>query len=581
MQRQLALAVLAAFAIPATAVAAVHADLRPSTLAVGTAAELSITTDGEASPPPAPHVDGATVRFTGQMSQTSSVNGATTHQSTFVYAIVPARTGAIDIPPISVGAEQTAPIHASVAAAQVTTQARAAVAHASSSSHAFLSLELPTTKLVVGQAVPIKVHAFFRGGTSATLEGAPHVTADGFTLSELSDKPSQTHVDVRGETWLEATWTGVLAPAKPSTGALVVELPVELAYQDAVRRQAPPQDPMDAFFGGADPFADVDSMFDIAPMQREDVTLRATSGSLAVAELPPGEPRGFDGAVGHFAVGLDPITATARVGEPLELTLRVTGTGNFDRVSMTGADDTRDLRAYPIKASFAPGTAPLTGTKTFTQTIVPAHGGDVTVPAMALPYFDPTTHAYVVAQTAPVTLHVDGTNALAERTPAASTSSSHVVRGATRATLVPLIHRARFWLVAAALASLTALLVGVAWWRRSPKIADMLRARRVDRAIDRASIAMTHATYKNDRAAFFAAARLALQTRLGDAWHVAPDAITAHDVDLRMGTRGETIRAVFEHADDVSYGNASIDDEPLDHWRAVVRTELSTLESQS
>ncbi|HEX4419442.1 MAG TPA: BatD family protein [Kofleriaceae bacterium] len=609
MQRHLTLAAVVAtgLALPAAARAAARAELRPGTaLSVGTPAQLAVTTDGDAPPPPPPRIDGATVRFAGQMSQTRSINGTVTPQSTFSYAVVPTRPGALDIPAIAIGNDTTAPIHATVTDAPAPPPATAAAApsHApsSGSSRAFLTVDLPSKALVVGQAVPIHIHAYFRGGTSATLEGAPHLTSDAFTLSNLSDKPAQAQIELRGEPYLAATWTAMLSPAKPSSGKLGVELPIELAY-----RAAPPPrparapaaiDPDDPFsdpfftnpFGGADPFSDLESMFDVGPMQREQTTLHASSGALAVTDLPEaGKPASFTGAVGQFAVALDPIAGTPRVGEPLTLAIRVTGTGNFDRVALTGVDDTPDLHAYPTKSNFTPSAASaLTGTKTFTQTVVPTKPGDLVIPALGFAYFDPSKHAYVTVETTPGALHVAAAAGSASSDPglapaaiATAPSAARVGHGTDRATLVPLVRQPRVWWIPGGLIALTALLVGGAWWRRSPRIAHVLHARRVHRAVSRATLAMDRAASAHDRAAFFAAARSALQTRLGETWRTAPEAITAHDVETRLGAGGAEIRAVLERADALHYGNPLATDEPLDHWRTVVRGALAHLETAS
>ena len=84
-----------------------------------------------------------------------------------------------------------------------------------------------------------------------------------------------------------------------------------------------------------------------------------------------------------------------------------------------------------------------------------------------------------------------------------------------------------------------------------------------------------------DRAAFFAAARTALQARLAAAWHTTPEAITAHDVAARLGDDGAAIRRVFEHADRVTYAGDLSTAEPLEHRRPGVRGALVHLETSS
>ncbi len=574
---------------------------------------LTVTVDGDATRPPAVQVPGAAVRLTGQESETSIVNGASSHQTRFVYSIVPRAAGALDVPAIAVatptGTQTTNPLHATVGTTPATATAQAARASAASapatvrnSAQAFVTLDVPAKHLVVGQAVPVTIRAYFRAGTSATLDGAPHLTSDAFTLSDLSDKPAQTQVTLHGEPYLAATWTGVLAPAKPSSGKLVVELPVELAYR-AAPRAAPHRSVRDLFgsdpfgdafgsdspFGDSDPFGsmdiDLDSMFDIGPLQQEQVTLRGRTASVTVTDVPAaGRPAGFAGAVGHFAIAVDPPTGTPRVGEPLTLAMHVTGTGNFDRVTSVGVGPGAGYQVYGDKSDFVPGAKPLTGTKTFTQTIVPTKSGALALPSVAFAFYDPAKHGYVVTDTAPLSLQVADAPGGGAADPGLAASvrgpgmvANRIDPGPAVASLMPRYRRASTWLVLAGLVLAAMLAALVAWARRSRRVAAALGARRTDREVERAATAMKRATEAHDRAAFFGAARTALQVRLGATWHTPPEAITAFDVTARLGARGETIREVFEHADGVAYG-ADLATEPLEHWHAVVRSELAHLE---
>jgi hypothetical protein len=605
---------LALVAMPALAFAGARAQLAGS-LAAGQATQLDVTVDGDATRAPDVHIPGARVQLNGQMSSTQIVNGASSRQTRFVYSVVPASAGSLEIPAIAVptanGAQTTAPIHASVSATPTPSPLFGSAAPPTpnaptgrvipSSPHAFITLDVPTHKLVVGQAVPVTIRAYFRAGTSATLDGVPHLTTDAFTLSNLSDKPAQTQIQLHGEPYLQATWTALLSPAKPSTGKLAVELPVELAYRAAPRpaqhrtlRDVFGADPFgDAFgsdspFGDSDPFGDmdmdIDSMFDIGPMQQEQVTLRGPTSTVTVVEPPAaGRPTDYSGAVGSFALSVDPPAGTPRVGEPLTLAFHVTGNGNFDRVTGVAVADAKGLKTYPAKADFVAGTAATAGTKTFTQTVVPTQAGTVEVPAATFSYFDPAKHAYVAARTPPLPLAVAAAPGGGAADPGLAASvrepgmlPNRVDPGEPHAELVPLVDRASTWLGVAALLTVTILATLIAWSRRSHRIASVLASRRVDREVARATQAMQRAADEEDPVAFFTAARLALQTRLASTWHTRADAITAHDVAARLGNRGDTIREVFEHADGMAYGAPTT--EPLDYWDGVVRAELAHLE---
>jgi hypothetical protein len=591
---------LAPAAFASTAPASATAEL--SQLAAGEPGQLSIRVDDTASPPDV-KIAGASVRYSGQMSQMTIINGSPSQATTFMYTVVPAHAGPLDVPAIAVATEhgtaRTAPLHATVEAASASAPTAPRMSSAQSmpgasaradGAHAFVRLDVPQKRLYVGQAVPVKIRAYFRGGTAATLEGQPRVDSDAFTLSQLSDKPAQTEVELRGERYLQVTWTGVLSPAKPHAGALGVTLPVELAYR--VHQEHPHRTLRDVFGGdpfAGDPFADsfldqedpFEDMLDEGEVQHQHVDLRGSAGAIEVSELPvDGRPAGFTGAVGTFALAVDPPAGDARVGEPVTLTARVTGTGNFDRVALAGVPRSSELETYDLKSTWEPGATPLTGTKTFTQTLVPRKPGELAVPSLELAYFDPAKRAYETVHTQPFTLRVaPGTTepGLSATVANPAMRPNVLATGPVHATLEPLVRRPVFWALPGSLALATALLAGAGAWRRSARRASRARGLDVDRAVDAAALQMREAASRRDAPAFFAAARTAVQQRLGAAWGIAPEAVTPADIRARIPGSSELV-ALLEHADRVTYTGTGAH-ESLDRWLALAERELAHLEA--
>lgn len=526
----LVLATLAGTPVAALAAApmpSAEARLDSAQLTVGSPATLSVTVGDDAQPPTV-SIANARVRFSGQSQQTTIVNG-TTHQAlTFLYSVVPTAPGALDVPALQVvtshGVAMTAPLHASVAAA---TAAVAPPAHADGT-HALLRMDLPAKKLWVGQAVPVTIRAYFRAGTAVTLDGQPALMSDAFTLSQLSDKPAQHEVERNGERWLEASWTGVLSPAKVASGALGVKLPVDLAYR--VRTQRPHHTMRDVF--GDDPFADdpfasqlfdqddaFADLFDEGETQQQHADLTASVGNVTVAEPPAeGRPAGFGGAVGSFALTMDAPAGGARVGEPVTVTMHVTGTGNFDRVDVAGVPEGDGVKTYGVKASLQPGSSPLSATKTFEQTIVPTHAGALTLPAVGLAYFDPAAKQYRVTTSQPITLQVApgaAPQGLDATVHAPEMAPNRTAPGDLHATLAPLVLRPDAWAVPGFAVFAALVLAGAGTWRRSSARRARARQAKVDRAVAEAREAMRAAAARGDAPAFFAAARAAVQRRLG------------------------------------------------------------------
>jgi hypothetical protein len=612
-------AIAAAVAVPGIASAAAHVELRPAgELVVDTPARLMITVDGAAGTPPRFDIRGARVAFNGQTNRTVVANGQLTRETVLVYTVTPQRAGSLDIPAIRVGGDETEPVHATVVAKPSRASGAASVAsptvggsasQADEPTRAFVRIDAPKRTLYVGEAVPVKIRAYFRAGVAAALQGAPHLTSSAFTLDALSDKPTQQQIEIDGVPYLQATWTGVLSAAKPTTDKVTIELPVEISYRE--RRPAAPRrsvrdlfpddpfgdmgffddDPMGAFGGSFfddDAFAGFDSMFDIGDVRRQELTLRSTASKTQIAELPEkGRPDGFAGAVGEFEIAVEAPKTQLRVGEPATLTFRVTGAGSFDHVAIAGVPASADWKVYPGKSGVVldkdGGTS---GTKTIEQTLVPARAGALEIPAVSFDFFDPKRGVYRTVRTQPMRVDVGAAVGGGAADPDLSSSSirasdmspNRVAASRGHSTLTPLVQQRSFWMYPGVLAMLTALQLGVAWSRRSLWAQQKWRARRVSRGVRREQRQLAVAERRGDGAAFFEAARRSLQLALADRWGVRPESITAADVHSRLGDDGDPICDLFDHADHVKYTHHVDAPESLRNWRAVVDTQLKKWE---
>jgi hypothetical protein len=143
--------------------------------------------------------------------------------------------------------------------------------------------------------------------------------------------------------------------------------------------------------------------------REERYIVRAESAAFIVKALPvAGRPDDFNGAVGVFTAAVRLDTLTARVGDPLVLTLRVQGTGNVKLLPRP----TIELDW----ASVVPGTeriqvdssgALVRGTKEFDWILTPSREGRVRVPPLRYSYFDPYAAKYAVAESSPLDVPVE------------------------------------------------------------------------------------------------------------------------------------------------------------------------------
>ena len=154
--------------------------------------------------------------------------------------------------------------------------------------------------------------------------------------------------------------------------------------------------------------------------REERYELKSNPLVIAVTPLPiEGRPADDRGVVGHgvtLALGLD--SAPARVGEPLQVTATVAGTGNVTLWPEPAIAWPGSLHAYPGEEDTQIETrgGTIEGTKTVRYLVVPDSSGNVLLPQVRYPYFDPSTRAYAVATVPPRTIPVaPGLGAAASR----------------------------------------------------------------------------------------------------------------------------------------------------------------------
>ena len=182
--------------------------------------------------------------------------------------------------------------------------------------------------------------------------------------------------------------------------------------------------------------------------REESHTLRSDVATLVAIEPPAaGRPAAWAGAVGSLAMSSRLDTHDARAGEPVTLTLRITGEGNINLLP-------RPLLAMGWAAAVPSGervtvdsaSQLVRGAKEFDWLVTPRAAGEHELPSVAYPYYDPGQRRWNEARTAPETLHVAaGATVAAE--PSAPRAAPGPLRRTWRGPLPqPLASRLPFWL---------------------------------------------------------------------------------------------------------------------------------------
>jgi hypothetical protein len=342
----------------------------------------------------------------------------------------------------------------------------------------------------------------------------------------------------------------------------------------------------DSFFGGAGP---------------RKIPLSSPARTIRVLPLPEaGRPADFSGAIGAFSVAATATPKQAALGDPVTLTITVSGEGNFDRVTIPAMTSDADWKAYAASTKFEPRDAlGHAGRKVSEQAIVPLNPALTEVPARPFSFFDPESRRYVRIATEPVALALvtparplakggaaaqggTGSAASAVATPEWELAPNHIAPGEPVHDTTPVASRP--WFLGLQLVPLLALGAATLWARRRDRLWSdpshhrrLAARRRVEAEVD----AMRRAAADGDTQRFFAAARRAVQERLGASPARTAESLTLGEMERLLEPASEVaaeLRAVVGQADAVAYSGERLPGEQLAAWQHRTLALLRALE---
>jgi len=541
---------------------------------VGQAVDFQIqTTGGDARVPENIAVDGLSITYTGQSTQTQ-INFGTVFGSsgshmqtlnTYTYSVVPQRAGSFTIPAlqVEVNGQQlaTKPVNLNVGGSTAQNST-------GKNDLYFAQLIIPKTTAYIGEAVPAEIKIYVDGRIAAQLAEAPDIAVDSCTMQPLT-KPQQTQVERNGRVYAMVTYKTALTPVKAGT------LKIGPVKQECLARIPQKRRRGGGPFGNPmfdDPFFD-DAFTMMGPPQK--VTIETDSTNLEVKPLPStGQPESFAGAVGQYTMTTTVKPTMVEAGDPITVTARIAGRGNFDRVSGPQLTDPRGWRVYPPTAKFSQDDdLGISGVKTFDMAAVPQEG-KTAAPELKWSYFDPDKEQYVTLTGSSVPIKVEGQIAAAPTpaisTPANTTANAAPTPGAPdimyiRAdsggwgeTFEPLYASRVFWMAQAV--PLLALLGFIGLHVRAKRAADLPARRRAEWRREK-DAAMDAARRRGvPEAELYERAAWALRLEAAAQMDRAPDTLHAAEV---LGARAlgaetaERVRRLFERQAEALYAGSS------------------------
>jgi hypothetical protein len=142
---------------------------------------------------------------------------------------------------------------------------------------------------------------------------------------------------------------------------------------------------------------------------REKVNLSTATASVEVKPLPTPATSGFAGAVGNFDVRAMVSSNLVNRNDVVNLVIRVSGKGNFPMFGLPEVNwpDSTEVFEPSVQEHFSKFVSPLSGSKVYNIPFTVQQAGDIVIPPVELHYFDPQKGSYAVAQSEPITLHVE------------------------------------------------------------------------------------------------------------------------------------------------------------------------------
>lgn len=424
MKRALVLLFLSIFLPVSVHAQEVAAGLSSDQAHVGEPVQLMVTVRGArgAEVPQTLSVNGLRINLAGRSTQFEMHNMKMSSTLTYTYIVVPQFEGDFTIPGFDVQIEgktfhtrdMRLVVSGGVQVPQMPGQPQNAVPPSGQSQGQsdqgepfFAELILSKKKVFVGEVVPVELRFYFNSRIGGQVGEKPNFGGEGFTVQKFSNAVKREQV-VNGTNYTVFSFQSAITAVKSGT----LEIPE--ASLDA-RLQLPGRAPQgfDDFFNN---FPIPQGMF----TDTRDVTLKTKPVQLEVQPLPKeGRPDDFSGAVGKFTMDASVSPKKAAGGEPVTLSVAVSGQGNFEGMGAPVLTGDEGWRSYPPSDKFhSTDSVGFTGEKTFEFPLI-ARQDQTKTPGLKFSYFDPSTEKYAVLTQEPLAVdaRAGGTAPLASATP--------------------------------------------------------------------------------------------------------------------------------------------------------------------
>ncbi len=357
----------------------------------GVRLEIKVEGTQQASPPSLRNIKGFRVlQGPAESTQVSIMNGRQTSSITYSYILAPLGTGRQAIGPIDITAAGKTYRTKQIIIEVVGDNYKAATAKKVANPNLLLILETQKNTAYLNDQILVTLTLYYKT-VDVTGVDPPDFAFDGFISHNVGGRPVQERKSFNNVVYNTVKFSKILIPIK--TGKLnlgPIAMNVTISETDNRRR--------DDFFG---------SFFG----RHRQINKVVQSKPLAIEVLPvpeAGKPESYDGAVGAFSLNAKISPKSVVEGEPVTLSVSLSGYGNIDNVSVTLPTNTFGFRTYDPETSKKSGISngKLGGTKTYSQVWVPISEKTTSIPAIKFSFFDVNSGKYKEIKRGPFALKV-------------------------------------------------------------------------------------------------------------------------------------------------------------------------------
>ena len=566
------LAIILAAALPAVISAAnLTATLKPSTVNLGNAAQLTIRCEGGQPPTVTPVSTPRHLALAFKSEQRDSVTraGQRIQSAEFIYEVLPKISGRFAVPAFKAQVDGVE-LRSEPLVLTVLDRNGNAQTGDGATPPAMLTVKVPKRTVYLGEVFPLTMELMAEGLRQNHLP-VPQLLTPGIRFTIFRPNFQQTAMrPANGKLYRVFTFqTGAVAM---KSGKLNLTFEVTVTVMDYTQN----------VFG-----------------KQRTINLTSDPIELTVKPLPTaGRPENFSGAVGQF--GIDNITLNpprAKTGDPVETNLRLSGAGSLETISMPQPASWDGFKIHPPTSELDDDNQRvLSSLKRFKQMVIPLRPELTAIPPMEFNYFDPKKEEYISITSPATPLAVNGAAlpptpggdpAIIPAAPEKSDERNKLAPlreqpGVLAELPVPLVKRA--WFTAVPAMALLAFLIAFAVRQRRdylqahPAIARRLNVARVTRATLKE---LQDPAVQADAERFLAGVQLVLRENLGRVIDQPAEGITAETLRAEDREWPEEVCAAwdrlheqdalgrFANAADTLNAQSALADIRLllDHWK--------------